>query len=135
MVVQLSNVQGMYEPSSYVHVGVATGSRTVYLAGQVARDATGEVVGRGDLSAQVEYAYLNVAKALHSVGATFDDIAKITLYVVDWSSDKMATLREGIQKAAQKLEVNPLKPGTLIGVAALSEPELLVEVDVVAVLP
>jgi enamine deaminase RidA (YjgF/YER057c/UK114 family) len=135
MAVELSNVQGMYEPTSYVHVGVATGSRTIYLAGQVARDVKGEVVGRGDLSAQVEYAYLNVAKALQSVGATFDDIAKITLYVVDWSSDKMAALGEGIQNAAQKLGINPLKPGTLIGVAALSELELLVEVDAVAVLP
>jgi enamine deaminase RidA (YjgF/YER057c/UK114 family) len=135
MAVELSNAEGLYKPTSYVHVGVATGSRTVYLAGQVARNAEGDIVGRGDLAAQVEFAYLNVAKALRSVGASFDDIAKLTLYVVDWHSDKMPVLREGVHQAARQLGIDPLKPGTLIGVAALSDPELLVEVDAVAVLP
>jgi enamine deaminase RidA (YjgF/YER057c/UK114 family) len=134
MPVELSNVDGMYTPTSYVHVGVASGTRTVYLAGQVARNSQGEIVGH-DLAAQVECAFLNVATALDSVGAGFDDIAKLTLYVVDWHADKMKELGEGIRRAAQQLGVDPIKPGTLIGVAALSEPEVLVEVDAVAVLP
>jgi enamine deaminase RidA (YjgF/YER057c/UK114 family) len=47
----------------------------------------------------------------------------------------MAVLGEGIGRAANRLGINPLKPGTLIGVAALSEPRFLVEVDAIAVLP
>jgi enamine deaminase RidA (YjgF/YER057c/UK114 family) len=107
----------------------------VFLAGQVARNSDGEIAGPGDLTAQVEQAYLNVAAALASVGASFDDVAKLTLYVVDWASGKMAGLAEGIDRAARQLGIDPLKPGTLIGVAALSEPALLVEVDAIAVLP
>lgn len=135
MVVELSNPDGLYHPSSYVHVALATGTRTVYLAGQVARDSHGELVGRDDLAAQVEQAYINVATAIRSVGGTFDDVAKVTIYVVDWTSSKMPLLMEGIGRATTKLGVDPLKPGTLIGVAALSEPGFLVEVDATAILP
>ena len=133
--VELSNPDGLYHPTTYVHVGVATGTRMVFLAGQVARNADGVLVGAGDLAAQVEQAYLNVATAVASVGGSLDDVAKVTLYVVDWSSDKMASIGDGIGRAARRLGVDLLKPGTLVGVAALSEPGLLVEVDAIAVLP
>ena len=135
MPVQLSNPDGLYKPSSYMHVGVASGTRTVFLAGQVARNAASELVGAGDLAAQAEQAYLNVAVALASVGGSFDDVAKLTVYIVDWTPDKMAAFGEGVGRAASRLGINPLKPGTLIGVAALSEPGFLIEVDAVAVLP
>jgi enamine deaminase RidA (YjgF/YER057c/UK114 family) len=118
-----------------MHVGVASGTRMVFLAGQVARDSTGELVGPGDLAAQVEQAYLNVATAVASVGGSLDDVAKVTLYVVDWASDKMPALTDGIGRAAHRLGADLLKPGTLVGVAALSEPGFLVEVDAIAVLP
>src|SRR3712207_6886234 len=92
MPIQLSNPSGIPAPEFYRQVAVATGSRTVYLAGQVARTADGEPVGAGDLAAQVEQAYLNVATALAAVGGTFDDVAKLTIYVVDWSPEKLADL-------------------------------------------
>jgi enamine deaminase RidA (YjgF/YER057c/UK114 family) len=78
MPVELSNVPGRAEPEGFVHVGVATGSRTVYLAGQVSQDAEGATVAKGDLAGQTEQALLNVASALESVGASFDDVAKVT---------------------------------------------------------
>lgn len=134
MPVQLLNPDGLPKPQMYRQVAVASGSRTVFLAGQVARTETGEPVGAGDLAAQVEQAYLNVAAALAGVGGTFDDVAKLTIYVVDWSADKMAALGAGAQRAAERLGVNPIKPVTLIPVAALGEPDLLVEVDAIAVL-
>ena len=105
------------------------------MAGQVARTAEGEPVGAGDLAAQVEQAYLNVATALAAVGGTFDDVAKLTLYVVGWSPDELAGLGAGVARVAERLGVDPTKPITLIPVAALAEPDLLVEVDAVAVLP
>jgi enamine deaminase RidA (YjgF/YER057c/UK114 family) len=118
----------------YRQVAVASGSRTVFLAGQVARTEAGEPVGAGDLAAQVEQAYLNVATALAAVGGSFDDVAKLTLYLVDWSDEKMAALGAGVERAAKRLGVDPIKPVTLIPVAALGEPDLLIEVDAVAVL-
>jgi enamine deaminase RidA (YjgF/YER057c/UK114 family) len=133
--IELLNPDGLPKPDVYRQVSVASGSRMVFLAGQVARTADGEPVGAGDLAAQVEQAYLNVATALAAVGGSFDDVARITLYVVDWTGDKMAALGAGAMRAAAQLEVDIVKPVTLIGVATLGEPDLLVEVDAVAVLP
>ncbi len=135
MSVELSNVPGRVEPEGYVHVGVATGSKTVYLAGQVSQDVQGVTVAEGDLAGQTEQALLNVAGALDSVGASFDDVAKITIYVVDWDPSKMEALIAGIGAAAEKLGANPIKPATLIGVAALFEPDYLIEIEATAVLP
>lgn len=135
MPVELSNVPGRAEPAGFMHVGVATGSRTVYLAGQVSQDATGATVAVGDLAGQTEQALLNVAGVLESVGASFDDVAKITLYVVDWEQSKLEAIGAGAAAAAGKLGVNPAKPSTLIGVATLFDPEHLIEIDATAVLP
>ena len=135
MTVELLNPEGMPKPEFYAQVAVATGSRTVFLAGQVARDAEGQPVGAGDLAAQVEQAYLNVATAMAAVGGSFADVAKLTLYLVDWSAEKLPALGEGVARAAARLGVDPTKPVTLIPVAALGEPDLLVEVDATAVLP
>jgi enamine deaminase RidA (YjgF/YER057c/UK114 family) len=135
MSIELSNPPGIPTPEHYRQMAVATGSRTVYLAGQVARTADGEPVGAGDLAAQVEQAYLNVATALESVGGTFADVAKITLYVVGWSPEKLADLGAGVGRAAERLGLDLTRPVTLLPVPALAEPDLLVEVDAVAVLP
>jgi len=135
MPVELVNPAGLPVPEVYAQLSVATGSRTVYLSGQVARDAAGQPVGTGDLAAQVEQAYLNVATALAAVGGSFDDVAKLTVYVVDWTTDKLAALGEGVGRVAGRLGVDPTKPVTLISVAGLGEPDLLVEVDATAVLP
>ncbi|GAB2595797.1 RidA family protein [Streptomyces capparidis] len=134
MAVTLVNPEGLPKPDVYRQVAVATGSRLVFLAGQVARDAEGRPVGGGDLAAQVEQCYLNVATALAGVGGSFDDVAKLTVHVVDWSPEKMPLLGEGVSRAAAKLGIDPVKPITLLGVAALGEPDLLVEVEATAVL-
>jgi enamine deaminase RidA (YjgF/YER057c/UK114 family) len=134
MTVELLNPAGLPQPEFYRQMAVATGTRTVYLAGQVARTADGEQVGPGDLAAQVEQAYLNIATALAAVGGSFDDVAKLTVYIVNWSAEMLPALGEGVGRAGARLGVNPIKPVTLISVGALGEPDLLVEVDAVAVL-
>ncbi|WP_440073620.1 RidA family protein [Streptosporangium sp. OZ121] len=134
MAVTLVNPDGLPKPEVYRQLSIATGSKLVFLAGQVARDADGGKVGEGDLAAQVEQAYLNIGTALAGIGASFDDVAKLTVYVVDWSPDKMPLLGEGVARAAAKLGVDPVKPITLLGVAALGEPDLLVEVEATAII-
>ena len=135
MPVELLNPDGLPKPEVYRQVAVASGSRTVFLAGQVARTADGEPVGPGDLAAQTEQAYLNVATALAAVGGSFADVAKVTLYVVDWSGEKYPALGAGVARAAARLGADLTTPITLIPVAALGEPDLLIEVDATAVLP
>lgn len=134
MTVEVLNPDGLPKPDAYRQVSVATGSKLVFLAGQVARDADGEPVGAGDLAAQVDQALRNVATAVAAAGGTFADVAKLTVYVVDWTPDKMAALGEGAGRAMAAADVDLLKPITLVGVAALAEPDLLVEIEAVAVL-
>ncbi|MEU6865817.1 RidA family protein [Streptomyces sp. NPDC046876] len=134
MSVTLLNPEGLPTVDAYRQVAIASGSRTVFIAGQVAWDADGVTVGEGDLAAQVEQCYLNVATALAGAGGSVDDLAKLTVYVVDWTPEKMPLLMEGISRAAVKLGGVPMPPATLIGVAALDVPEHLVEIEATAVL-
>ena len=134
MAITLINPEGLPKIDAYRQVSVATGSRTVFVAGQVAWDADGNTVGEGDLAAQVERCFLNVAAALDGAGATFDDVAKLTIYAVDWTPDKMPLLMDGIGRAYAKLGAAPAPPATLLGVSTLDVPEHLVEVEAIAVL-
>lgn len=108
MAITLVNPSGLPEIEVYRQVSIASGSRLVFIAGQVAWDAEGVTVGEGDLAAQVEQCYLNIGTALAEVGASFDDVAKLTVHVVDWTPDKMPSLLEGISRAAAKLGVTPV---------------------------
>jgi enamine deaminase RidA (YjgF/YER057c/UK114 family) len=134
MSVELIDPAGLPTPELYRQMAVASGSRTVYLSGQVARTADGQPVGAGDLAAQVAQAYRNVNTALAAVGGTFDEVARLTVYVVDWAPEKLADLGAGVGQVAAEVAGDPVRPTTLIGVAALGEPDLLVEVEAVAVL-
>ncbi|MFJ6633594.1 RidA family protein [Streptomyces sp. NPDC091376] len=134
MAITLVNPGGLPEVGAYRQVSVATGSKLVFIAGQVAWGPGGDTVGEGDLAAQVERCYLNIGIALAEVGASFDDVAKLTVYVVDWTPDKMPLLMEGITRAAAKLGVTPVPPATLLGVAALDVPDHLVEIEATAVI-
>ncbi len=134
MAITLVNPEGLPKIDAYRQVSVATGSRLVFVAGQVSWDADGATIGEGDLATQVEQCYLNVATALAEVGASFADVVKLTVHVVDWTPDKMPAFADGVARAAAKLGMTPVAPGTLLGVAALDVPEHLVEVEAVAVL-
>jgi enamine deaminase RidA (YjgF/YER057c/UK114 family) len=133
MSVQAINPDGLMQPQGYAQVAVATGSRLVFLAGQTAQTADGSLVGAGDLAAQVEQILRNVATALQAAGATFADVVKTTIYVVDWHPSKMEALFAGMGRIANELGIEPDRPVTMIGVQALAAPELLVEFDVTAV--
>lgn len=134
MAVELINPAGLVEPQGYAHVGIASGSRTVYLSGQIAQDAEGNLVGAGDLAAQTEQALVNVSIALEAAGASFADVAKTTIYVVGWKPDMIQALGEGLGRVAARLGVDAMRPTTMVGVEALGEPGALVEFDVTAVI-
>ncbi|MFE5856093.1 RidA family protein [Streptomyces sp. NPDC056500] len=134
MAVTLKNPEGLATVDLYRQLSVATGSKLVFIAGQVACDPDGVTIGKGDLAAQVEQCYVNIGTALAAAGATFHDVAKLTVYLVDWTPDKMPLLREGIARAAAKLGILPTPPLTGIGVAALAGPDLLVEVEATAII-
>ncbi|BBX70531.1 RidA family protein [Mycolicibacterium psychrotolerans] len=134
MAITLLNPEGLPTVEIYKQVAVATGSRLVFVAGQIARTAHGEPVGAGDLAAQVDQCFVNLSVALSAAGASFDDVAKLTVYLVDWTPDKMSSWVQGATRAAERLGITATPPLTGIGVAALAEPDVLVEVEAIAVL-
>ncbi len=134
MTIELLNPAGLPKPDRFRQVAIATGSKLVFLSGQVARDAAGTPIGANDLAAQVEQAVMNVNTCVEAAGGTFADIAKLTVYVVDLSPEKLPAYGEGVRRAAITLGIDTTKAITLIGVSALAEPDLLVEIEAIAVL-
>ncbi len=125
---------GLPKVGLYHQAAVTAGGPLVFVAGQVSVDAAGETVGAGDLAAQVEQSYVNVATALAAAGAGVHQLVKLTAYFVDWAPEKMPLIAEGLARAAQRLGLPelPAPPFTGIGVAALAAPDLMVEIEAVA---
>lgn len=127
--------EGMTEGVPYAHVAVGTGTRQVHVAGQVARTRDGSPVAPGDLAGQVAQALRNTALGLQGVGATFDDVVRLTFYVTAWSPEKIGAFMAGVDEVAEEVGLTvPLPPASLIGVDHLFEPDVLVEVEATAVL-
>jgi enamine deaminase RidA (YjgF/YER057c/UK114 family) len=132
--VELLNPDGLPKPEVYRQVAVASGSRLVFLAGQVGETRTVEQSAPGT-SPRRPSRPTSTWRPPSPPSVGFDDVAKITLYVTDWSNAKLPALGAGVARAAAKLDADLTKPVTLLPVAALGEPDLLIEVDATAVLP
>ena len=124
---------GLYPSAQYSfsHVVTSTAKKTIYLSGQTARDKDGKLVGGNDLEKQMVQVLKNIRTGLKAVGASMDDIVRIEVYMVDWSSDKLPAY-----SAAMKQFFDPehLPANTLIGIESLSFPEFLVEITATAVI-
>ncbi len=123
--------KGLANNPAYTQVVAARGDTTVYISGQVSLDASGNTVGAGDLAAQAAQVMSNLRTALEAAGATFDDVTKITTYVVNYQPADRAVIA-----AARAPYFTPENPpaSTLVGVAALAAPEWLIEIEAIAVL-
>ncbi len=115
---------------SYSHVAaVGGGSRTLYVSGQVAMDAAGQVVGR-TFAEQAEQVLHNLGLALAAGGAQFHHIVKMNVYVRDLTGDKVKTLR-----AIRQRHFGGHQPAsTLVGTPALVHEDLQLEIECVAVI-
>jgi enamine deaminase RidA (YjgF/YER057c/UK114 family) len=115
--------------NGYSHVVMGTG-RFVAIAGQIALDENGDLVGPGDPAAQAQQVFENLGRCLAAAGATFDDVLKLTFFVTDVGI--LPAVRE-----ARDAVIDTSKPpaSTAVQVASLVLPELLLEVEAYAVLP
>jgi enamine deaminase RidA (YjgF/YER057c/UK114 family) len=129
MGLELVNPSSLATPQTYTHVVVARGTRLVFVAGQVAEDAGGSVVGVGDLAAQARQAFANVGRALAAGGARPDQVGKITIFVAGLREEHLPAIEAG--RVALFGEHKPAD--TLIGVQALAHPGCLIEVEAIAV--
>jgi enamine deaminase RidA (YjgF/YER057c/UK114 family) len=123
------NPSSLTKPTGYTHVVIAPDGRTVYIAGQVAFDSTGAVVGQGDFTAQAEQVYRNLERALQSVGGSMADLVKTTTFITDIKH--LPSLRE---VRSRRLSKTQPPANTLLQVSSLARPELMIEIEAVAVL-
>lgn len=127
---QFINPPGLSRPTGYTHVVVSADGRTAYVAGQVAFDSTGAVVGVGNFQAQADQVFANLRRALASVGASFRDVMKTTTFMTDLKN--LPALRE---TRARYFDAAHPPANTLIPVTALARPDLLLEIEAVVDLP
>ena len=117
-------------PKFYSHAVTVSGQgKLIYVSGQVSWGPDGKVVGAGDMRAQCEQVFKNMTNVLRAAGAGWDEVIKMNGYMVGINADHVAAYREvrsGYLKAKQ------LPASTLVGVTSLVQPELLLEVEVVA---
>ncbi len=129
MTLECINPEGLPTPQTYTHVVIASGSRMVFIAGQEPEDEHGHVVGRDNLGAQARQVFANLGRALAAAGARPDQVTKITIYVKDYRRVNLPVIEEG----RVSLFGDHKPADTLIGVATLSSPDFLIEVDAIAV--
>jgi len=132
--VRLFNPPTMHKPAGYSHVAEITKGKLIYIAGQVAIDVHGNLVGKDNFAAQAGQVFANLTAALQAVGATFQNVVKLNYYCVDTVDP--AILLPAVRAVRDGL-VNPDAPpaSTLVIVSRLVRPEWLIEVEAVAVIP
>ncbi|WP_309114246.1 RidA family protein [Saccharothrix sp.] len=126
--IEFSTPSTLPQPNGYSHVAsIAPGSRLVWTSGQVPIAADGTVAAAGDWAAQTRQVMSNVGAALAAAGASWADVFKLTFYVTDTSG--LATVR-----AVRDEFIDTERPPTssLVQVAGLFRPDLLIEVEAVA---
>ncbi|NNL84875.1 MAG: RidA family protein [Myxococcales bacterium] len=108
----------------YPYVQASRVGETLYLSGQIAHDESGEIVGIGDMAAQMRQAYRNIGRLLAEYGASFDQIVDEMTFVTDME----AALACATEVRRDAYGGDPVVTSTLLQVAGLAFPDLLVEI-------
>jgi len=128
--VRFLNPASMPQSVGYTQVVEVTGSKMLYLSGQIALDTAGQIVGVGDLHAQTQQVFENLKAGLAAVGATFEHVVKLHLYLLD------ITQIQVVRDVRDRYVNTQLPPAsTAVEVRRLFRDDLLIEIDAIAALP
>ena len=130
--VQFINPDGLSKNPAFTNVITVIGPvKTVYIGGQDAVDASGAIIGKGDIKLQTEQVLKNLQAALNAAGAELEHIIKWNLYVVEGQS-----IQAGFEAFQQVWGRRTNPPAiTMAFVSGLANPDFLVEMDAIAVVP
>ena len=121
------NPPTLSQPKGWAQVVIATGSRTIYIAGQTAIDKNGNVVGLGDFRAQAIQVFENLRAALATAGAGFKEVVKVNYYLLDMANAPvMRQVRDSYFKS-------DFPASTLVEVGKLARSEFMLEIEAIAV--
>jgi len=130
--VQFINPDTLHKNPAFTNVVVVSGSvKTIYIGGQDAVDASGMIIGKGDIKLQTEQVLMNIQAALASAGAGLEHVIKWNLYVLQGQP-----LQPGLE-VFQKVWGNRPNPPAITSafVSGLAHPDFLIEMDAIAVVP
>ncbi len=118
-------------PAGIMSQGVkATGGHLIFASGQVSRNVNGETVGVGDIKAQTRHVLENLKAVLEEGGATLDDVVKVTVFVTN-VAEQFAQIHE----VRGEYWKDDYPASTLVEISALADPDLLIEIEALAVIP
>jgi enamine deaminase RidA (YjgF/YER057c/UK114 family) len=130
--VQYINPEGLNKNPAFSNVVVVPGNmKTVFIGGQNSVNAMGQIVGKNDIKKQTEQVLTNLKIALEAAGADLENIIKWNIYIVKGNDLRPAF--EVSQKIMGKIENPPVITGVFV--SALANPDFLIEIDAVAVIP
>lgn len=130
--VQHINPEALHKNPAFTNVIVVTGNlKTIYIGGQDAVDASGAIVGKGDIAEQTEQVYKNLQAALKAGSAELEHVIKLTIYIVQGQS-----LQRGFEVWRRVWGHRPNPPAiSVLFMSGLANPDFLVELEVIAVVP
>jgi len=120
-------VSQVHKTTGYSHAAKA--GNLIFVAGQIAQDLEGNLVGRGDIEAQAVQIFENLRAVLKAAGATLDDVVKLTTYTTN------VAYRAKIAEVRARYFTSYFPPNTFIVVASLATPDYLLEIEAVAARP
>ncbi len=123
---EILKLKSVHPTVGYSHAAKA--GNTLYIAGQVAQDVEGNVVGKGDLEAQVSQAFTNLKNVMEEAGGSLQNIVKMTTFLTHYNDI------ETYRSVRNQYFSEPFPPNTLLIIESLALPDYMIEVEAIAVL-
>lgn len=120
-------VEGVSKPNGYSQLVVSSAHTTLYISGQTPTDRFGNTVGVGDFEKQIIQTFENLGRCLKTANATFDDLVKLTIYVVPM--DKFELVRKVRKKYLNQRKLPSISS---VGVTSLVGKDWLIEIEAIA---
>ncbi len=123
---EILKLKSVHPTVGYSHAAKA--GNTLYIAGQVAQDVEGNVVGKGDLEAQVSQVFTNLKNIMEEAGGSLQNIVKMTTFLTHYNDI------ETYRSVRNQYFSEPFPPNTLLIIESLALPDYMIEVEAIAVL-
>jgi enamine deaminase RidA (YjgF/YER057c/UK114 family) len=125
---EILQLKSVHETKDRGYSHAARAGKTLYIAGQVARDVRGNLVGKGDFEAQARQVYTNLKNILLGAGGSLKNLVKTTTILTHYGNI------ESYRKIRQEVFGDIMPPNTLMVITSLASPDFLIEVEAIAVL-
>jgi enamine deaminase RidA (YjgF/YER057c/UK114 family) len=125
---EILKLKSVHETRDRGYTHAAKAGKTLYIAGQVARDVEGKLVGKGDFEAQARQVYANLKNILEEAGGGLKNIVKMTTILTHYGNV------ESYRKVRSECLGELVPPNTLLIIESLASPDFMIEVEAIAVL-